>query len=91
MFGAFGKSFFRATPQQLFVQLIIDTVWFLIFRPTDPTMKWIFIAILPAVDLLSAVVSFLELRQGQSTTKLKRANVSCGTFARFCLPIKQMF
>lgn len=58
MFGAFGKSFFRATPQQLFVQLIIDTVWFLIFRPTGPTMKWIFIAILPAVDLLSAVVSF---------------------------------
>ena len=58
MIGAFGKSFFRATPKQLLVQLLIDIVWFIIFRPTDPFSKWVFIAILPGIDLISAFVSF---------------------------------
>lgn len=58
MIGAFGKSFFRATPKQLLVQLLIDIVWFIIFRPTDPFSKWIFIAILPGIDLISALGSF---------------------------------
>lgn len=58
MIGAFGKSFFRATPKQLLVQLLIDVVWFIIFRPTDPFSKWVFIAILPGIDLISALGSF---------------------------------
>ena len=58
MIGAFGKSFFRATPKQLLVQLLIDIVWFIIFRPTDPFSKWAFIAILPGIDLISALGSF---------------------------------
>jgi len=58
MIGAFGKSFFRATPKQLLVQLLIDIVWFIIFRPTDPFSKWVFIAILPGIDLISALGSF---------------------------------
>ncbi|MDH5012091.1 hypothetical protein B9D04_01090 [Weissella cibaria] len=58
MIGAFGKSFFRATPRQLLVQLLIDIVWFIIFRPTDPFSKWVFIAILPGIDLISALGSF---------------------------------
>ncbi|MCQ9619008.1 hypothetical protein WDV13_03955 [Weissella cibaria] len=58
MIGAFGTSFFRATPKQLLVQLLIDIVWFIIFRPTDPFSKWVFIAILPGIDLISALGSF---------------------------------
>lgn len=58
MIGAFGKSFFRATPRQLLMQLLIDIVWFIIFRPTDPFSKWVFIAILPGIDLISALGSF---------------------------------
>lgn len=58
MIGAFGKSFFRATPKQLLVQLLIDIVWFIIFRPTDPFSKWVFIAILSGIDLISALGSF---------------------------------
>lgn len=58
MIGAFGKSFFRATPKQLLVQLLIDIVWFIIFRPTDPFSNWVFIAILPGIDLISALGSF---------------------------------
>ena len=58
MIGAFGKSFFRATPKQLLVQLLIDIVWFIIFRPTDPFSKWVFIAILHGIDLISALGSF---------------------------------
>ena len=58
MIGAFGKSFFRATPKQLLVQLLINIVWFIIFRPTDPFSKWVFIAILPGIDLISALGSF---------------------------------
>ncbi|HJF37854.1 MAG TPA: hypothetical protein K8V38_03700 [Weissella cibaria] len=58
MIGAFGKSFFRATPKKLLVQLLIDIVWFIIFRPTDPFSKWVFIAILPGIDLISALGSF---------------------------------
>lgn len=58
MIGAFGKSFFRATPKQLLVQLLIDIVWFIIFRPTDPFSKWVFIAIFPGIDLISALGSF---------------------------------
>ncbi|MGY4843025.1 hypothetical protein [uncultured Weissella sp.] len=58
MIGAFGKSFFRATPKQLLVQLLIDIVWFIIFRPTDLFSKWVFIAILPGIDLISALGSF---------------------------------
>ena len=58
MIGAFGKSFFRATPKQLLVQLLIDIVWFIVFRPTDPFSKWVFIAILPGIDLISALGSF---------------------------------
>ena len=58
MIGAFGKSFFRATPKQLLVQLLIDIVLFIIFRQTDTFSKWVFIAILPGIDLISALGSF---------------------------------
>lgn len=64
MIGAFGKSFFRATPKQLLVQLLIDIVWFIIFRPTDPFSKWVFIAILPGIDLISALGSFWNYVKG---------------------------
>ena len=58
MIGAFGKTLFRATPRQLFVQLMIDILWYLIFKPTDSFSVWVYIIILPGFDLISAVGSF---------------------------------
>jgi len=58
MFGAFSKSFFRASPKQLAIQMVIDWVWFLLIQPTDPTLKWLFIILLPGIDLISAIGSF---------------------------------
>lgn len=58
MIGAFGKTFFRATPRQLFVQLMIDILWYLIFKPTDSFSVWVYIIILPGFDLISVVGSF---------------------------------
>ncbi|KAA8434505.1 hypothetical protein [Weissella sagaensis] len=58
MLGAFGKTFFRATPQQLFMQLMIDVIWYLIFKPSDSFSLWVYIIILPGFDLVSAIGSF---------------------------------
>jgi hypothetical protein len=58
MLGAFGKTFFRATPQQLFMQLMIDVIWYLIFKPSDSFSLWVYIIILPGFDLVSAIGIF---------------------------------
>ncbi|ATF42157.1 hypothetical protein FKV75_09185 [Weissella paramesenteroides] len=71
MIGAFGKTFFRATPQQLFMQLMIDILWYVIFKPTDTFSLWLYILILPGFDLVSAIGSFWNYVKDNKSEKNK--------------------
>lgn len=54
----FKFSFFRAKPQTLFFQMLIDWLWWYVFQPQGAWAVLIFIAFLPGMDLISAVGSF---------------------------------
>lgn len=51
-------SMFRATPRQLMISLIIDTLFLMLLRPSTPTTIWVYIIFLPGFDLVSAIGSY---------------------------------
>ncbi|TYC49017.1 hypothetical protein ESZ50_07155 [Weissella muntiaci] len=66
----FKYSFFRAKPRLLFIQMLIDWMWWFVFQPQEQWTIIVFIAFLPGIDLVSAIGSFWNyLKDHQLQTK----------------------